>query len=207
MLQEAAWPPKVIIEQVRPTVGTGERQSYAAAMSGLWGRLSRPLARLESVASRSADELDDDDVLESLAVLQYSLHTAGELALGIEPPAEAEWAHRELASALGDARDATAEVTEAASSGGAEAAFVLLPEWRGALFRVRLAQMRLAQMPPPVPRPASEPPATHDRGALVATALVLAGTFVVTCGAVLGLWQLWGAGLVLVASGFIAYRP
>jgi hypothetical protein len=192
---------------VRPTVGTGERQSYAAAMSGVWGELSRPLARLESVASLSADELDDEDVLESLTVLQYSLHTAGELALGIEPPAEAEWAHHELAASLGDARDATAEVTEAASSGGAEAVAALVPEWRGALFRVRLAQMRLARMPPSAPRPVSDPPADHDPAALVATALVLAGTFVVTCGAVLGLWQLWAAGLVLVAGGFIAYRP
>jgi hypothetical protein len=196
-----------MIEQVRPTVGTGERQSYAAAMSGLWGELSRPLARLESVASLSADELDDEDVLESLAVLQYSLHTAGELAIGIEPPAEAEWAHRELAASLGDARDATAEITEAASSGGAEATAALVPEWRGALFRVRLAQIRLAQMPPSAPRAVSEPPVLDDRAALVATVLVLAGTFVVTCGAVLGLWQLWAAGLVLVAGGFIAYRP
>jgi hypothetical protein len=199
--------PGVIIAQVRPTVGTGERQGYAVAMTGLWSELSRPLSRLESVAALPAEELDDEEVLESLAVLQYALHTAGELALGIEPPAEAEWAHRELAAALSDARDATAEITEAASSDGAEATFALVPEWRGALFRVRLAQMRLAQMPPPAPRPASEPPSTHDRAALVATALVLAGTFVVTCGAVLGLWQLWAAGLVLVAGGFIAYRP
>lgn len=176
-------------------------------MTDLWGELSRPLGRLESVAALPAEELDDEDVLESLSVLQYALHTAGELALGIEPPAEAEWAHLELAAALGDARDATAEVAEAASSDGAEAAVALVPEWRGALFRVRLAQMRLAQVPPSAARPDPEPPPTHDRGALIATALVLAGTFVVTCGAVLGLWQLWGAGLVFVAGGFIAYRP
>ena len=192
---------------MRPTVGTGERQGYAVAMTDLWGELSRPLGRLESVAALPAEELEDEDVLESLSVLQYALHTAGELALGIEPPAEAEWAHLELAAALGDARDATAEVAEAASSGDAEGAVALVPEWRGALFRVRLAQMRLAQVPPSAARPLPEPPPAHDRSALVATALVLAGTFVVTCGAVLGLWQLWGAGLVLVAGGFIAYRP
>lgn len=196
-----------MIAQVRPTVGTDERQSYAAAMGGLWGDLSRALGRLDVIAAHPTSELEDEDALESLAVLQYALHTAGELALGIDPPAEAEWAHHELAAALGDARDATAEVTEAAWSGGSGAAAALVPEWRGALFRVRLAQMRLAQTRPALPQPAPQTPASHDRAALVATALVLAGTFVVTCGAVLGLWQLWAAGLVLVAGGFLAYRP
>jgi hypothetical protein len=176
-------------------------------MGGLWGGLSRPLARLEAVASLSPEELDDADVLESLGVLQYALHSAGELVHGIDPPSEAEWAHRELAAALGDARDATADVSEAIWSGGSEAASALLPEWRGTLFRVRLAQMRLAQMPRAARRAPAQAPASYDRAALVATALVLAGTFVVTCGALLGFWQVWAAGLALVAGGFIAYRP
>jgi hypothetical protein len=196
-----------MIAAVRPTVGTGERQSYAAAMGGLWTDLSRALARLEAIAAHPMTELDDEDVLESLGVLQYALHTAGELALGIEPPVEAEWAHHQLAAALADARDATAEVTEAAWNGGTEAAVALVPEWRGSLFRVRLAQMRLAQTPPAVRAAAPEAPVAHDRAALVATVLVLLGTFVVTAGAVVGLWQLWAAGLVLVAGGFVAYRP
>ena len=196
-----------MIAEVRPTVGTGERQGYAAAMGGLWTDLSRALGRLEAIAADPLAELEDEDVLESLGVLQYALHTAGELAIGIEPPAEAEWAHHELAAALADARDATAEITEAAWTGGADTAVALVPEWRGSLFRVRLAQMRLAQTRPAVRRPVPEPPDSHDRAALVATVLVLVGTFVVTSGAVVGLWQLWAAGLALVAGGFVAYRP
>lgn len=197
----------MIVRRLRPTVGIGERQSYASAMAGLWGRLSRVLARLESIASRPEEELADETVLESLPALQYALHTAGELALGIDPPIEAEWAHQELASALEDARDATAEVTEAAEFGGPEAAAALVPEWRGALFRVRLAQMRLARTPREVPAPVPTAARHEDRAALVATSLVLLGTFVVTCGAVVGVWPLWAAGLVLVAAGFFVYRP
>jgi len=177
-------------------------------MAGLWVDLARVLARLESIASRPRDELADEDVLESLPHLQYALHTAGELALGIDPPVDTEWAHLELAAALEDARDATAEVAEAAWSGDSDAAAALVPEWRGALFRVRLAQMRIVQAPPVVvQRPEPEPFAAQDRAALAATSLVLAGTFVVTCGAVLGLWPLWAVGLVLVAGGFLVYRP
>jgi hypothetical protein len=192
---------------VRPIVGTVERQGYAAAMSGLWGNLERVLRRLERIASSDAPELDDDDALDTLSVLQYGLHTAGELAVGISPPPDAEWAHRELAAALADARDATAEVAEAASFGGGEAAAALVPEWRGALFRVRLAQMRLTPAPRVLPQARLDPPHREDRAALAATLLVLAGTFVVTCGAVVGVWPIWAAGLVLVAGGFFAYRP
>ena len=47
-------------------------------------------------------------------------------------------------SSLAAARDATAEVAEALTDQGAEAIEPLLPEWRGALFRVRLARLRLA---------------------------------------------------------------
>jgi hypothetical protein len=197
----------VRIAGVRPTVGTGERQGYAAAMSGFWGNLERVLRRLERIASSDAAELEDDEALDVLSVLQYGLHTAGELVVGIEPPVDAEWAHHELEAALADARDATAEVAEAAYSGGAESAAALVPEWRGALFRVRLAQMRLTETPRALPAPMLDPPPREDRAALAATLLVLAGTFVVTCGAVVGVWPLWAAGLVLVAGGFFAYRP
>jgi hypothetical protein len=196
-----------MIASLRPTVGTSERQGYAAAMAGLWGDLSPALARLEAVAANPLEELDDEAVLDSLSVLQYSLHTAGELAIGIEPPAEAGWAHQELAAALADARDATADVTDAAWSEGSDAAVALVPEWRGALFRVRLARMRLAQTPLSAPPPRPAKPRSHDRPALVATILVLAGTFVLTCGAIVGVWELWAAGLVFVAGGFLAYRP
>lgn len=196
-----------MIGPLRPTVGIGERQHYVAAMAGLWERLARVLSRLESIASRPEEELADDTVVESLSGLQYALHTAGELAVGIDPPAGAESAHQELASALADARDATAEIAEAAWSGGPDAAAALVPEWRGALFRVRLAQMRLVQPPRPPAHPWPEPVRSEDRAALAATSLVLVGAFVVTCGAVVSLWPLWAVGLVLVAAGFFVYRP
>jgi hypothetical protein len=67
--------------------------------------------------------------------------------------------------------------------------------------------MRLREAPRALPPPAVATPHREDRAALAATLLVLAGTFVVTCGAVIGVWPLWAAGLVLVAGGFFAYRP
>jgi hypothetical protein len=176
-------------------------------MAGLWSDLSRVLSRLEAIAARPDRELADPDVLDTLPTLQYALHTAAELTLGIDPPTDAEWAHRELASALADARDATADVGELAATAGATVAAVLVPEWRGALFRVRLAQMRLANAPRTARRSEPESPGVDMHTALFATALVLAGTFVVTCGAVLAVWPLWAAGLVLVAGGFVVYRP
>jgi hypothetical protein len=177
-------------------------------MAGLWTGLTRTLAKLEAIAAEPEERLSDGDVLDALPALQYGLHTAGELTLGISPPAEAEWAHSELAAALADARDATAEVGEAAATGGVLAALPLVPEWRGALFRVRLARMRLNSAPAPVTvvEP-PEPERFHDHAALAATVLVVAGTFVVTCGAVLAMWPLWAAGLVLVGAGLLAYRP
>lgn len=177
-------------------------------MAGLWTGLTRTLSRLEAIAAEPEGRLSDGDVLDSLPALQYGLHTAGELALGIFPPAGAEWAHSELSAALADARDATAEVGEAAATGGVLSALPLVPEWRGALFRVRLARMRLnaAPTPEPIVEP-RDPDRGHDRAALAATLLVVAGTLVVTCGAVLALWPLWAAGLVLVGGGLLAYRP
>jgi hypothetical protein len=196
-----------MIESLRPTAGTSERQSYASAMAGLWRDLARVLRRLEGIALRPEIELADPTVVETLPVLQYGLHTAGELVLGLDPPAGTEAVHRELAEALEDARDATAEVGEAVWNGGAEAAAPLVPEWRGALFQVRLAQMRLSRAPRAEPAQAATVEDTIDRAALLATCLVLAGAVAVTGGAVLGLWPVWVVGLVLVAGGFLACSP
>lgn len=176
-------------------------------MADLWTGLTRTLRQLEAIAAEPEERLADEDVLDALPGLQYGLHTAAELALGIDPPSEAEWAHAELAAALGDARDATAEIGEAASSSGVYAALPLVLEWRGALFRVRLARMRLSAAPAQPAPPPAEPEEFHDHAALAATLLVVAGTFVVTCGAVLAMWPLWAAGLVLVGGGLLAYRP
>ena len=186
-------------------VGTGEPQRYATALDGVWMGLSTALARLEAIAGEP-DERLNDDALETLPVLQYALHRAAELAVGIDPPAGTEEAHAELADALGEARDVTGEIVDALEAGGPTVAVILVHEWRGALFRVRLARLRLAA------KPAETPPETPERegfsrAALAATALILGGAAAFLAGAVLAMWPLWAVGLVLVAGGFLVYRP
>ena len=123
------------------------RQQYANALDGLWSDLTGALTRLERIAAEP-DELDED-TLDVLPVLQYSLHRAGEAIHGLPPlPATAE-AHRELAAALEDARDVTGDVAALLELEDAEAAAELVHEWRGALFRVRLARRRLVRVPQP----------------------------------------------------------
>jgi hypothetical protein len=188
--------------------GTGELQGYAIALAGLWTGLSRTLTRLEALAADPAQRLADGEAAELLPRLQYVLHSASELALGLEPPAGAESAHAELAAALADARDATAEIVDALDGGGLAAVEPLVLEWRGALFRVRLARMRLAAAPP------SAPATAHDetralplpRTAAAATAFVLLGVAAFTVGAMVAVWPIWATGLVLVAAGFVVQR-
>lgn len=184
--------------------GTGERERYATALAGVWGDLSRTLTRLEAIAAHP-EELDDE-TLEVLPALQYSLHRASELTAGIEPPLGDEGWHTELAAALADARDATAEVAEALETGGRECAALLVLEWRGALFRVRLARHRL-QGRPVVPQIEPDPLPRQPWPALAAGLLVIAGAAAFTTGAMLTLWPLWALGLTFVAAGFLAYRP
>jgi hypothetical protein len=170
---------------VSQELGTGERQGYASAMAGLFGGLSRTLTQLEQLAAEPDRTLADDDVLSVLPGLQYTLHEASETAAGIDPPVDVEVSHAELAAALADARDATAEVAEAAAGGGPEAAWPLVYEWRGALFRVRLARARLGSTP--TRRTAREPRA-HRR---VAAGVVAAGgALLLVAGAVLADWPL-----------------
>jgi hypothetical protein len=186
---------------LRPTAGTGERQGYASALAGLWTGLARTLARLDDLAARP---LDDD--ADELPRLQYALHSASERVYGISPPAGAETAHAELAAALAGARDATADVLEALESGGTAAAERLLLEWRGALFRVRLARLRLGSAPTsePTERPADAASPLLSRPAAI---FVLAGLLVFAGGATSGRWPVWNAGLVAVAIGFGIRRP
>jgi len=185
-------------------VGADARERYDSALAGVWGDLGRTLSRLESLAAEP-DYLDES-ALDVLPHLQYSLHRAGELTAGIRPPSGHEGAHEELAAALEDARDLTADAADALEAGGGAAVAVLVHEWRGALFRVRLARHRLSTAPvpddhtPPEPR---RPPI----GALVATVLVTVGVALFASGAVLAVWPLWAAGLGLIAGGFFAYRP
>ncbi len=189
---------------MRQGLGTSERQGYATALAGLWSGLAGTLARLEAIAAEP--EALNEDALEALPGLQYALHCAGELALGLDPPSGAETAHAELAAALADARDATGEVVEALESCGADAAGALVHEWRGALFRVRLARLRLSPRQELPLLPAGPDPAT-TRTALISTVLVVGGTVAFAGGAVAGLWAVWALGLALVAAGFLAYRP
>jgi hypothetical protein len=192
---------------VRPGVSSGQREGYAAALSGLWQRVAAAVSELESIAAEPDVRLDEE-TLHALPELQYALHAGAELAVGIEPPAGAEAAHAELAAALAGARDATAEVAEAAEDGGFYAAEPLIPEWRGALFRVRLARLRLAA-PPPMPRDLTwaEEQAPSAQGAFPATVFVISGAAAFAGGATMDLWPLWALGLALVAGALLVYRP
>lgn len=192
---------------MRPGVASGQREGYAAALTGLWKRLSWALTELESIAGDPAELFDEDSVLDRLPALQYALHAASELALGLRPPAGAEIAHAELAASLAGARDATAEIAEVLEHGGGIAAEPLLPEWRGALFRVRLARLRVAT-PKPLPAELETEPEPTARGdALAATILAVSGATVFATGATLQLWPVWALGLALFASGLLIYSP
>jgi hypothetical protein len=190
---------------VKQGVDTGRRQRYASALADLWAGLAATLVRLEALADANGAE-PDADALEELPALQYSLHRASELALGIVPPAGAEAAHAELRAALAEARDATGEVAVALAEGELDGVAALVPEWRGALFRVRLARHRLLTRPVPVVS-AEEPERAFPWRALGGALLVALGVLVFTSGAVLSVWPLWAMGLALVAGGFVAYRP
>jgi hypothetical protein len=170
-------------------------------MAGFWSGLSGTLRGLEALASDSR-RLDEYAVAE-LRTLQYRLHWSSELLVGVEPPPGARDAHDELADALVDARDATGEMADALDLGSSAAGAILL-EWRGALFRVRLARMRLA--PRPGPRRES-PPESFPVLAAAATVLTIAGVAAFTLGAVMVLWPVWAVGLGLVAGGYLTYRP
>lgn len=183
---------------------TGIDERYALAMGELWTGLARTMTRLDLVAGDPV-RLEDSDACHSLRRLQYALHLAGELAYGVAPPAAARTAHAELADALRCARDATAEVAEAVSIWGAAGVEPLLPEWRGALFRVRLARLRVA--PPAQPRVTETLTADGIVRPLAAFLLALAGAVAFVAGATLGAWPVWAAGMVAVCGSCLAYRP
>jgi hypothetical protein len=185
---------------VRQTSGTSATRDYAGTMAGFWNGLSRTLRALDSIA---ADPVRlDADSLGALRALQYRLHRSSELLGGVEPPAGARDAHDELRASLIDARDATAEMAEAIELGGSEAAEELLFEWRGSLFRVRLARLRLGEQPEPQPEPESGP-----QSAALATGLAILGAATFLAGAALILWPLWAAGLALFVGALVAHRP
>lgn len=187
---------------VAPDARIGERQGYEAQLAGLWRELAQTLRRLESLAARDLP----DGAADELSHLQYALHLFGERLVGMRPPHGHECAHEELAAALAGARDATAGVAEAAAVGGAVAAAPLVYEWRGALFRVRLA--RMTSPPPRVQPTESAAPARPPLLApLLAFLLTAAGAAGFTAGAIASSWPLWVAGIVAVATGLLVYRP
>jgi len=188
---------------VAATGEVGER--YATQVGALWSGLARTLTELERVAADPI-ELEDDDAVDSLKLLQYRLHVSSEDAFGISPPSGVEPVHAELAAALAGARDATAELVEALEEDGFDAALLCLHEWRGALFRVRLARLRLTMPEPPPPTP-ERPPAVGVRAPWVALLLAVVGAAAFVGGATLDLWPLWAAGLTALGASFLTYKP
>lgn len=183
---------------MRPTVRSDAPQGYTTALGDLWLGLGPTLVALERIAAMPGrlDEAADD-----LPALQHGLHTAVELAFGIEPPIGAEGAHATLALAIAEARDATAELTDTLAVEGAEAAAPLVWEWRGALFGVRLARRTLAG------HAAVE--LDEDAGtriALVSLVLLLAGVAAVLGGALAHAWPFWVGGLGFVAASLVLSR-
>ena len=195
------------------TVRTGERQTYESSVARLWERLGLALTRLERIAEARPEQIVDE-AGGDLPSLQYALHASAELAVGIQAPKPAEAAHEELLAALGQARDATAEVAAAVEDDDELSVERMLPEWRGALFRVRLARLRALERSPlalpeeePGARTPRRPAPDPSRAAIAATILIFSGAALFTAGAVLAAWPLWAAGLALFGGGFILFRP
>jgi hypothetical protein len=182
------------------------RERYASEVGELWSGLAGTLVRLEALAG-SPTRLGDDEGLDELRLLQYRLHAASEGAVGLSPPAAAESFHGELASALSDARDATGELIEAVELDGPGAVEPRIYEWRGALFRVRLARLRLGGHES-VPAVEDEDEPLPGIGApLASLALSLGGTVAFLVGATVGPWSLWMCGAVALCASLVVYRP
>jgi hypothetical protein len=182
---------------VRQTLGSGSPRSYAAVVAGLWIDLRAVLNELDALAADADLLLDERDALPAL---QYELHCAGEIVSGLTPPHSAELEHDELVDALADARELTSEISEALERGGAHAAAHLVWEWRGALFRVRFARLRLERRRPlPTAPPAAAAPRPQHPPAITIAA-VAAGSALVLFAAFLGLWLL----VALTLAGTLA---
>ncbi len=193
----------MIERAVKQTLGSESPRAYADTMAGLWIDLHRTLARLDRVAADAELLLDDVD---SLPTLQYELHRAAELVDGLAPPDGAESVHEELVEALAEARELTAEIAAGLAHGGVEAAAPLVWEWRGALFRVRFARVRLERrrLAPVVADAVSAPP---QRRPLLAAAAVAIGSTLVLLAALLGLWLVVAFMLAGTVAGSVVLRP
>ncbi len=187
---------------VAPEAQTEQR--YATQVGELWSGLAHTLSHLEALALEP-ERLDRDDAVDALRRLQYRLHSASEYTLGLSPPAAAEPAHSELAAALTCARDATGEVVGALDGAGLPAVDTVLHEWRGALFRVRLARLRLTG-----PRKAADPAGNAIpalKAPLLASGLTIGGAAAFAVGATVGPWPVWVIGMIAVCLSLLFYRP
>jgi hypothetical protein len=189
---------------VSQTVGSGSPRAYAASVAGLWIDLRLALSRLDAL---SADVETLPERHDELPALQYELHCAAERVAGLVPPEGVELEHEELADALTDARELTSEVADAIAHGGHEAAAPLMWEWRGSLFRVRYARLRL-QRPPRPPAPAAVLEAPRPRSTVPVTALAIAtGCSLVLLAALLGLWLLVALTLTVTLAASLRLTP
>jgi hypothetical protein len=180
--------------------GTGGKQSYATTIAGLWDGLARALSELDALAA-------EPEALsaERLPSLQYALHSAGERIAGLTPPEGAEAVHEELAAAVADARDATADVADTVEAYGEAAAAPLVWEWRGALFRVRLARHRLLH-PEPLAADQLRPSLPSPRRAAMSVALICTAAVALLAGALVGHWALVAAGVLALFGGMLVQR-
>jgi hypothetical protein len=174
-------------------------------MAGLWIDLGSALGRLDGLAGDLDRLVEERELLPSL---QYELHRASELVAGLTPPEGATLVHEELADALAEARETTAEIAEGLATSGLEAAAPLVWEWRGALFRVRFARLRL-ERPQPAAHVASavRRPETHRAQPWLAAIAVAVGSALVLFAALLGLWLLVALTLAGTGAASLLLRP
>jgi hypothetical protein len=183
---------------VKQPVAVPGPHPYAEALSSVWRDLELALARLDELAASPAELLYLERALQ-VGPLQYRLHAASEAVLSLAPPAEALEAHRDLAEALVAAREATAGVLAALEDGEPLAGPVY--EWRGALFRVRLARLALEGEEPPGPRVL---PWRQIQGVLLVSAAVGA----IAVGAHASAWIVVAAGALGAVLGvLLLLRP
>ena len=195
----------MIPRPVSQKLGSGSPRAYAASMAGLWIDLSSALSKLDAVAA-SPDSLREGH--DHLSGLQYELHCAAELVAGMTPPDGGELVREELADALMDARESTAEIAEAYAHGGADTAAPLLWEWRGALFRVRYARLRLDRPQRAEPEAVTAVPRQRRRSTFPLTACAIGlGSLLVLLAALLGLWLLVAFTLAGTIAASIVLHP
>ena len=191
---------------MRSAPDTGKREGYAEALAALWDRLAQTMTELDALAATPAEQLVEA-AGPLLPRLQYELHAAGEAALGLAPAPGSEQGHRELTEALVAARDATADLVDAVEAGDLEAAAGMTYEWRGALFAVRLARLRLSA----ADRSAAfferiEHRNGFRRTALAGVLLVVLAVATMVATATSGLSPLVAGAVVLLAAAALAAR-